>query len=392
MLTLALGIGATTAIFTLVYDVMLRPLPFAQPGRIVTIKEKVAEWSDLYLTLPVSANHFTFWQHNRSFDSMAVMQQASVPLGASGRPLQVEALWATPGIFSVLQVQPELGREFTVDEAQLGHEHVAILTYDLWREQFGGDPGILSKTISLNGFPYSVIGVMPQSFHMPSIQTMATIGSTNHGLPIGILVPLVFSKDRLAEEMGDLNYFGLARLKAGTSVAAANAELNALQHTISANLPPDVKATLSAEITPFQENLVGNNRKPLMILLGAVVGLLLVGCVNVTNLLLSRAVSQKRQMAVAAALGANRAELVRMAIRETAVLAVLGGGLGVLLAAGIVPGMERYLPPALDFRGPLHLNWIGVGCALLFCTCNLGGRSNAGVHDLPHSSAGSSAQ
>ena len=366
MLTLALGIGATTAIFTLVYDVMLRPLPFAQPGRIVTIKEKVAEWSDLYPTLPVSANHFTFWeQHNRSFDSMAVMQQGSVPLGANGRPLQVEALWTTPGIFSVLQVQPELGREFTVDEAQPGHEHVAILTYDLWREQFGGDPGILSKTISLNGFPYSVIGVMPQSFHMPSIQTMATIGSTNREIPIGILVPLAFSKDRLAEEMGDLNYFGLARLKAGTSIAVANAELNALQHTISANLPADVKATLSAEITPFQERLVGNNRKPLMILLGAVVGLLLVGCVNVTNLLLSRAVSQKRQMAVAAALGASRAELVRMAIRETAVLAVLGGGLGVLLAAGIVPGMQRYLPPALDFRGTLHLDWAGVGCALL---------------------------
>jgi macrolide transport system ATP-binding/permease protein len=366
MLTLALGIGATTAIFTLVYDVMLRPLPFAQPDRLVTIKEKVAEWSNLYPTLPVSANHFTFWQqHNRTFHSMAIMQQYSVPLGASGRPLQVEALWATPGIFSVLQIEPELGRKFTVDEAQQGHEHVAILTYDLWYQQFAGDPGILGKIISLNGFPYSIIGVMPQSFRMPSIQTMATIGSTHRELPIGVLVPLALSKERLAEEMGDLNYFGLARLKAGTSIAAANAELNALQHTIAANLPADVKATLSAEVTPFQETLVGNNRKPLMILLGAVVGLLLVGCVNVANLLLSRAVSQKRQMAVAAALGASRAELVRMAIRETAVLAVLGGGLGVLLAAAIVPGMQRYLPPALDFRGPLHLDWAGVGCALL---------------------------
>ncbi len=356
MLTLALGIGATTAIFTLVYDVMLRPLPFTQPDRLVIIEEKVAEWSNLYPTLPVSANHFTFWQRqNRTFDSMAIMQQGSMPLGTGGRPLQVEALSATPGIFSVLRVQPELGRVFTVDEAEQGHEHVAILTYDLWREQFGGDPGILSKTILLNGFPYSVIGVMPQSFHMPSIQTF----------PIRLLVPLAFSKERLAEEMGDLNYFGLARLKAGTSIAVANAELNALQHTIAANLPADEKATLSAEITPFQEKLVGNNRKPMMILLGAVVGLMLVGCVNVTNLLLSRAVSQKRQMAVAAALGASRAELVRMAIRETAVLAVLGGGLGVLLAAAIVPAMQRYLPPALDFRGPLHLDWAGVGCALL---------------------------
>ncbi len=366
LMTLAIGIGATTAMFTLVYDVMLRPLPFAQPDRLVTLEEKAAEWSNIYPTVPVSANHFTFWQrHNRSFESTAIMEQGTVPLGGSGRPLQVEALWATPGIFPVLRVQPALGRAFTVDEAQRGHEHVAVLTYDLWREQFNGDPGILGRTISLDGFPYSVIGVMPQSFHMPSIQTMETSESANRQLPIGILLPLAFSKERLAEEMGDLNYFGLARLKAGISVAVANAELNALQHRISVNLPADQKATLSAVITQFQAKLVGNNQKPLMILLAAVAGLLLVGCVNVTNLLLSRAVSHKRQFAVAAALGASRAELVRMAIRETSMLTVLGGGLGILLAAGIVPSMQRYLPPALDFRGPLHLDWVGVGCALL---------------------------
>jgi hypothetical protein len=110
--------------------VAMRPLPFAQPDRLVTIEEKVAEWSNLCLTLPVSANHFTFWQqHNTAFDSIAIMQQYSVPLGAGGRPLQVAALSATPGIFSVLQVQPELGRSFAADEAQRGHEHVAILTY-----------------------------------------------------------------------------------------------------------------------------------------------------------------------------------------------------------------------------------------------------------------------
>jgi predicted permease len=366
MMTLALGIGATTAIFTLVYDVMLRPLPFPQPDRLVTLEEKVAEWSNIYPTVPVSANHFVFWQrHNRSFASMALMEQTTVPLGGSGRPLQVEALLATPGIFSVLQVQPAQGRGFTVDEAQTGHGYVAVLTYGLWREQFGGDPNILGKTILLDGFPHKIIGVMPQSFHMPSIQTMDSIGSRSRHLPIGILLPLVFSKARLAEEMSDLNYFGLARLKAGISIPAANAELNALQHSISANLRPDEKATLSAVITPFQETLVGNNRKPLLMLLAAVAGLLLVGCINVTNLLLSRAISHKRQFAVAAALGARRAEIVRMAIRETAMLTVLGGGLGVLLAAGIVPSMQRYLPPSLDFRGSLHLDWVGVGCALL---------------------------
>jgi predicted permease len=365
-LTLALGIGATTAIFTLVYDVMLRPLPFAQPDRLVDLEEISAEWSNIYPTLPVSANHFTFWQkHNRSFDSMAVMQQETAPLGAEGRPMQVGVLSATPGIFPVLQVQPQFGRPFTDNEARPGNEHVAVLMHDLWRTQFGSDPGIIGKTIRLSGFSYTVIGVMPQSFHMPEVQTIATIGETTQSLPIGVLEPLAFSQERLAEEMGDLNYFGLARLKPGVSVDAATADLDALQHTISVNLPPDEKATLSVAITPFQQELVGKNRIPMLVLLVAVAGLLVVGCVNVTNLLLARAVGRRQQMAVAAALGAKRAELVRMALRETTVLAIAGGGLGVLLASAIVPAMQRYLPPALDFRGPLHLDWAGAGCALL---------------------------
>jgi len=366
MATLALGIGATTSIFTLVYDVMLRPLPFPQADRLVTIEEKAAEWSNVYPTLPVSANHFTFWQqHNRSFEAMAVMQQGSVPLGGTGRPLQVGVLSATPGIFSVLGVQPEPGRGFTAAEGLQGNERVAVLMYDLWREQFGSDPAIVGKSVRLNGFPYTVIGVMPRSFHMPSIETLATIGERNRPLPIGVLEPLAFSKERLAEEMGDLNYFGLGRLRPGVSVAAAQAELDGLQRTISERLPADEKATLSSALTPFQEELVGNNKKPLLILLVAVAGLLWVGCLNVTNLLLARAVGQKQQMAVAAALGASRAELVRMALRETAILAAAGGGLGVLLAAGIVPAMQRYLPPALDFREGLHLDLAGAGCAVL---------------------------
>jgi predicted permease len=365
ILTLALGIGATTAIFTLVYDAMLRPLPFAHADRLVTIEERVAEWSDLYPTLPVNANHFEFWrQHSRSFAAMAVMQRYSMPMGANGRPLQVSVLNATPGIFSVLGVQPQLGRAFTVEEAQPGHEYVAVLMYDLWREQFGRDPRIVGKTITLNGFPYTVVGVMPESFHMPPTETAGNV-VTNRAQPLGVLMPMAFSKDQIAEAMGDFNYFGLGQLKPGVSAAAANAELNAEEHTIAASLPADEKAMLSAMLTPYQTELVGNNQKSLMILLAAVAGLLLVGCVNIANLMLARAVGQRQQMAVAAALGASRAEMLRMAMRETTVLAAVGGGLGILLASTLVPTMQRYLPPPLDFRGPLHLDWAGAGCALL---------------------------
>ena len=287
-----------------------------------------------------------------------------MPLGTGGHPLQVDVLNATPGIFSVLDIGPQLGRTFTEQETREGHEHVVLLTNQLWRQQFQSDPGILGRVIALNGFPYTVIGVMPQSFHLPVVQTIAG-PEKDRGKPVEAIVPLAPSKDRLEEAMGDFDYFGLARLKPGVSVAQANAEINALQHTISAGLSAEEKGTLSAELTPFQQVLVGNNRMPLEILLVAVAGLLLVGCINITNLLLARAVGRRQQMAIAAALGAPRPEMLRMAMRETAVLAVAGGLLGIFLAAFLVPAMQHYLPSQLDFRGMLHLDWAGAACAFL---------------------------
>jgi predicted permease len=363
--TLALGIGATTAIFTLVYDVLLRPLPYQNADRLVVIEEQVAEFRDIYPTLPMNANHFINWQQNsHSIHSMAVMKEGSVPLGMEGHPSQVEVVSATPGIFSVLSVAPQLGRAFVAQEAQPGHDRVVVLMNSLWRTQFQSDPAILGKTVTLNGFPYTVIGVMPSSFHLPVVQAIAG-PNTDRSKPIEALVPLAFSKEELEEVMGDFNYFGLARLKPGVSVAQANAEINSLQHSIQAGLSAQERATLSAVLTPFQKALVGNNRTPLLILLAAVAGLLLVGCVNITNLLLSRAVSRRQQIAVAAALGASRGEILQMAMRETSLLAALGGTLGILLAATLVPLMQHFLPSALDFRGPLHLDWAGAACALL---------------------------
>ena len=365
VLTLALGIGATTAIFTLVFDVLLAPLPYAHPEQLVVMEEQVAEFRDIYPTLPMNANNFVSWQQNsHSFQSMAVMEEGAMPLGSGGIPRKIGVLSATPGIFSVLDVAPQLGRAFLPQEAQPGHERVAVLMYGLWKQQFQSDPGILGKTITLNGFPYTVIGVMPESFHLPHTPTFA-ISSTTRPQPVEALLPMAFSAEQMREAMGDFNYFGLARLNPGVSASQANAEINALQHTITASLSADEKGTLSAVLTPFQQALVGDNRKPLLILLAAVAGLLLVGCVNITNLLLARAAGRRQQIAIAAALGASRAELLRMAIRESALRAAMGGALGLLLAAVLVPTMQHYLPPALDFRGPLHLDWAGASSALL---------------------------
>ncbi|HTZ59431.1 MAG TPA: ABC transporter permease [Acidobacteriaceae bacterium] len=363
ILTLAVGIGATTAIFTLVYDVLLKPLPYTNAEQLVVMQEQVAELRDIYPLLPINANHFVFWQqHGHSFQSMAMMEQVSMPLGVGEHPLQIGVLQATPSIFSVLDSMPMLGRMFSSQEDQPGHEHVIVLMNSLWRDQFQSNPDILGKTVTLNGFPYTVVGVMPSSFHLPHLQTIAQ--DSNQLQPVEALLPMALTKDRLQEAMGDFNYFGLARLKPGISVAQANAEINAMQHTISAGLAADEKGTLSATLTPFQEQLVGSNQKPLLILLAAVAGLLVVGCVNITNLLLARAVGRRQSMAVAAALGASRAEMLRMALRETAVLAAVGSALGIFLAAMTMPVVQRYLPPALNFRGGLQLDWVGALCAL----------------------------
>lgn len=365
VLTLAVGIGATTAIFTLVYDVLLRPLPFDHSGQLVMMQEIVAEFKDIYPTLPMNANHFNMWQQNsKTIQAMTVTGEGSVPLGMGAHPLQVKMVNATSGFFAVFGVSPQLGRAFTAQEDVPGHDQVAVLMNDLWRTQFNSDPGILGKTIRLNGFEYTVIGVMPASFRLPYAGDEFHTGS-DVGRPTQVLVPMAFSKDLLAEDMGDFNYYGVARLKPGVTLAQANAEINALEHRIQVSLPADDKATLSASLTPLQTELVGNNRKPLLILLAAVAGLLLVGCMNITNLLLSRAVGQRQQLAVAAALGAKRGDLIRMAMRETAVLAIAGGGLGLLLAMGLVPLMHRYMPQSLSYLGTPHVDWVGAVCALL---------------------------
>jgi predicted permease len=364
ILTLALGIGATTAIFTLVYDVMLRPLPYPHAERLVVMEEMVAEFRDIYPTLPINANNFEMWQKSsRSFEAMAAMQDNPMPMGTGDHPVEVQVLSATSGLFPVLGTAPAMGRAFTEAEGKAG-DRVVVLMNSTWRDQFQSDPRILGRTITLNGFPYTVIGVMPESFHLPATASMAQFGagSTKQA---GVIVPRTFSADELRQKVGDFNYIGLGLLKPGLSAAQANDEINALQKTITSSLVGEEKATLSAILLPFQQKLVGANRKPLLILLGAVVGLLIVGCVNITNLLLARATSRKRQMAVASALGARRGELVRLAMRETVLLAAGGGVLGVLLARAIVPFMQQYLPPALNFRGPLHLDWLGVGSAVL---------------------------
>lgn len=366
ILTLTLGIGATTAIFTLVYDALLKPLPYPESGRLVVMQESIAEFKDIYPTLPVNANHFVDWQqYSHSFESMAVMRQDSLPLGTGDHPMQISVLSTTPGIFSVFGISPQLGRQFTEQESQPGHANVVVLMHGLWENEFHGDRNILGKTVPLNGYPYTVIGVMPASFVLPNLQGMgAGITNIDHG-SAQALIPIAFTKEQLQEKASDFNYFGLGRLKSGVSVERATAELDSLEHTISASLSANEKMTLSAVVVPFQQFLVGANRKPLLILLAAVAGLLLIGCINLANLLLARAVGRRKEMAVAVALGARRSDLLRASLGEACVLACIGCGLGILVAAAAVPLLQHFLPAQIDFRGTLHVDWMGAGFAVL---------------------------
>ena len=365
VLTLALGIGATTAIFTLVYDVLLKPLPYSHPEQLVVMEEQVAEFRDIYPTLPMNANHFVFWQqHSQSFQSMAVMEEVSLPLGMGGHPLQIGVLNATPGIFSVLDSAPLLGRAFSPQEAQPGHEHVVVLMDSLWRtpvSKRSGDPGKNHhpQWISLYR-DWRDAAVVPSAAYSKLLQpgyhsSAAGRGTAADGLFQG---PVAGSDGRFR-----LFWTGPPEARSFRGPGERGNQCAATYD--HGSLSAEEKATLSATLTPFQQSLVGNNQKPLLILLAAVAGLLLVGCVNITNLLLARAVGKRQAMAVAAALGASRGEMLRLAMRETAVLATLGGALGILLATIIMPAMQRYLPPALDFRGSLHLDWAGAGCAVL---------------------------
>jgi putative ABC transport system permease protein len=363
VLTLALGIGATTAIFTLVYDVLLKPLPYPQSDRLIAVEERVAEWQGQYPKLPVSANHFAFWQRNaRNFEAMAAFDTSVWPLGTGSQPVQISVLRATSGVFPVLKAAPALGRIFTSSDDQPGHARVILLLDNLWRHQFAADPAIVGKTVTLNGFTYQVIGVMPASFHLPVIDT--SLSRTSQATAPEAIVPMAFSSEALNAQMGEFNYLCLGRLREGVTAAEAHAELDALERRISASLSADDAGTLSSIVTPFQTLLIGGNRKPLTILLCAVAALLLVGCANIANLLLARAIGRRRDLAIAAALGAGRSAQLAAAMREIVPLATGGCLLGILLATGLIPFLQSYLPPTLNFRGPLHLDWAGAACAI----------------------------
>jgi predicted permease len=327
--TLALGIGANTAIFSMVYAVLLKPLPYARPAELVAVAAYIPEMRERFPSLPVRATDFIeFRRASTKLSQVAAIGPAGFNMTGTGDPERFFGARVSANLFSLLGVMPERGRAFLPEEDHAGRDHVVILSHDLWMRRFGGDPATVGRTLLLDGDKYEVVGIMPADFLFPKGKELHPLMP----LPMraDIWKPMAFSDGEIHEDEG-WNYGVMARLATGVTMPQAQQELDAICAAISKGFPPDMHISLGARLTPLKTVYSGDVRQSLMALLGAVGLLLLIACVNLANLLLARLGSRGREFATRAALGAPRWRLVRQLLTECVTISVLGGfaGLGI---------------------------------------------------------------
>ncbi|HTS64817.1 MAG TPA: ABC transporter permease [Candidatus Acidoferrales bacterium] len=329
VLSLAVGIGANTAIFSLVNGVLLRPPGYPAPHRLMAVTLVAPRLLKSYPALPVNIALFYEWRKQiTSFEDSGMWRSASFNLTGGGPPEQVRGGMASAGMFRVLGVVPQQGRLFTDDEDTAGHD-VVLMTDSLWRRRYHADPNIAGSKILVEGTPCTVAGVLPAHFQYPSATEVLFTGGPRDA---ELFKPIGYKPDDLVVSFGDLNYWPVARLRPGVPVARAQAELNLVQADLTRKWPEEVRASL----TPLQDRLVGDSRRGLILIMCAVGAVLLVLCVNLANLSLARVVGRARDTAIRTALGAGRARLVWQSLLESTVLASAGGALGIALAwAGV---------------------------------------------------------
>ena len=353
LIVLALGIGASVAIFAFVDAALLEPLPYSNPGRIMSVNE-----SDTGLPgWPLSYPDFLDWQAlNKSFSSLDIYNGSGYLLrtGSGAEPVQGERV--SGGFFRTLGVRPILGRDFNPGENRLGGPNVTLLSYGAWVHRFGAQPDVVGRTVDLDNQAYTIIGVLPRSF------TFALSGNAEFWVPINTLSPHEHSRTFYS-------FLGIGRLRDGISVESARAEIR----TISQQLQRQYAITghdLNASVTPFSEVVVGDVRPVLLTLLSGAGLLLLIACINVSSLVLVRTESRRREIAVRGALGATSAQLVKQFVTEGLLLSVFGSVAGIIVAAGLIRLLARLVPkdmassmPFLDGAG-LNAHTIGFAAAI----------------------------
>jgi len=352
MLALALGIGANTAIFSVVNSVLLRPLPYPEPNRLISVYYNTRDFSYSSVSYP---NLLDWRRENHSFSNLAGYRGDDVILTGAGQPEHLSCEYVTAAFFSVLGVTPRLGRDFLAQEDQKGSGGAVILRYGFWQRHFGGDPRILGKALTLNGRSFAVVGVLPSDFRFRHFAD--------------VYIPISqWSSVELEERENHPGLYCVGRLKAGVTMAAAKAEMSSIASELG-KLYPKSNAGRGITLVVMKDDVVGGIRNTLLLLLGAVACVLIIACANVANLLLARSAARKREFAIRAALGAGRKRVVRQLLTESVLLGLGGGALGVLLAYWgtrlVLAAMPDTLPRSEEIGIDGHVLLFTLGISIL---------------------------
>ncbi len=355
ILTLALGIGANTAVFSVVNSVLLKPFGFPDPGRLVVLRESVQEMAKLAPTLPDNSKHYlNLKARSKTLEDAAILQPRgfSVAVG-DDHPQIVNGLEVAPSFFSVLGIGPTLGRAFRPEEATKGHDSEVILTWNAWQRYFQGDPGAVGRTLHMDGGQSTVVGVLPKGFSFPHVSIMPVTRQFESS-PLELFKPLVLDPQRMSDN-GDFNYLVIGRIKTGVTLKQAQSELEGLQqaYTVAIHLGTH----LGIAVIPLTQEVTGSVSTGLWLLLAAIAAVLLIACVNLANLQLARAVSREREASIRAALGAGRKRLMQLALMESLVLAVIGGTLGILFTFAGVRIFVAVAPAGLPRLNEVAISW-----------------------------------
>jgi putative ABC transport system permease protein len=356
VLTLAIGIGANSAVFSVVNSVLLEPLPYRQENRLVMVWEHNFPRAQNHNV--VSPANFLYWQdHNTVFDQMAAFYDTSVTLTGEGDPEQIPGQAVSWNFFPLLGISPDIGRDFSSDEGQPGHNHVVLLSHGLWQRKYGGDRDVVGKSLRLNGGNYVVAGVMP-----PDVTLFAPKGSLT-GKPAQLWVPIGWTANH--RKFTGRWMTAVARLKPGASLVQAQTQMDSLVKDVTVQYP-DFETGWGVNLVPVHGDMVSPIRPTLLVLIGAVGFVLLIACANVANLMLGHAAGREREIAVRAALGATRGRVIRQCLTESIILAFVGGALGLLAASWTTSALLALVPKDIQVR-TAHLDWRVVMFAMAVC-------------------------